>query len=108
MKAVSLVGYASALTQQSNHAAAVRPIKSPTLLYSSIPSDISSSSSTLDDLKTDLVRACNKASDTSSSNKPTTNEIKMLVRDLEDKAELVGEGQSSSTTGLISGEWYVV
>lgn len=105
---VSLVGYASALTQQSNHAAAVRPIKSPTLLYSSIPSDISSSSSTLDDLKTDLVRACNKASDTSSSNKPTTNEIKMLVRDLEDKAELVGEGQSSSTTGLISGEWELI
>jgi len=115
---VSLVGYASAFTQQINHAhspvtsttmtAAVRPIKSPTLLFSSAPSDVSSASSTLDDLKTDLVRACYKASDTSSSSKPTINVIKMLVRDLEDKAELVGEGQSSSTTGLISGEWELI
>lgn len=105
----TLVGFASALIQQGrNHAAARRPIKGLTLLYSSVPSDISSSSSTLVDLKTDLVRACNKASDTSSLNKPTINEIKMLVRDLEDKAELVGEGQSSSTTGLISGEWELI
>jgi hypothetical protein len=34
-------------------------------------------------------------------------EVKMLVRDLEEKAEMVGEGQSSSSTGLMAGEWYV-
>lgn len=29
----------------------------------------------------------------------------MLVRDLEDKAERVGEGQASSISGLLAGEW---
>jgi hypothetical protein len=76
----------------------------PTYLSSSVPSDVSTTAadSTLDDLKSDLVRACTRTS------KPLLDEIQILVRDLEDKAELIGVGQSSSLTGLLSGEWYVV
>ena len=74
-----------------------------TSLFSSVPSDVSSAPSlTLNDIKADLVRACTK------SEKPSVDEIKMLVRDLEDKAEQVGEGQSSSITGLMAGEWCVL
>ena len=73
-----------------------------TALFSSVPSDVSSSSSsTLDDLKADLVRACTR---TDMPNQKT--EIKELVRDLEEKAESVGEGQSSSITGLMSGRCF--
>jgi len=101
---ISFVEYAMAFTQTAT--VGVISIESPAMLFSSAPSDVSSTSSTLDDLKSDLVRACKKASETSSlSGKQTINEIRMLVRDLEDKAELVGEGQSSSITGLITGEW---
>ena len=111
---VSLIGYASAFTQQSNKARSLMTsttTPATTLLLSSIPSDMSSATLTLNDLKTDLVRACNKATDkelsSSSLSKPTINEIRSLVKDLEDKAEMVGEGQTSSSSGLMAGEWYV-
>jgi hypothetical protein len=121
---VSLIGYASAFTQQRNNArslmtntaaaaaaAARATTTTTTAILSSIPSDMSSATLTLDDLKTDLVRACNKATDkelsSSSLSKPTINEIRSLVKDLEDKAEMVGEGQTSSSSGLMAGEWYV-
>jgi hypothetical protein len=121
---VSLIGYASAFTQQRNNArslmtntaaaaaaATARATTTTTAILSSIPSDMSSATLTLDDLKTDLVRACNKATDkelsSSSLSKPTINEIRSLVKDLEDKAEMVGEGQTSSSSGLMAGEWYV-
>jgi hypothetical protein len=71
-------------------------------LFSSIPSDVSTTPSlTLADMKADLVRACTK------EDKPGLSEIKTLVRDLEDKAEMVGVGQVSSISGLMAGEWYV-
>lgn len=71
-----------------------------TTLFSSVPSDVSSAPSlTLDELKADLVRTC------TAENKPSLNEVKTLVRELEEKAEMVGEGQSSSSSGLMSGEW---
>jgi hypothetical protein len=120
---VSLIGYASAFTQQRNNARSLmtntaaaaattaRATTTTTAILSSIPSDMSSATLTLDDLKTDLVRACNKATDkelsSSSLSKPTINEIRSLVKDLEDKAEMVGEGQTSSSSGLMAGEWYV-
>ena len=110
---VSLIGYASAFTQQSNKARSLMTstTTTATTLFSSIPSDMSSATLTLNDLKTDLVRACNKATDkelsSSSLSKPTINEIRSLVKDLEDKAEMIGEGQTSSSSGLMAGEWYV-
>lgn len=72
-----------------------------TTLFSSVPSDVSSVSLSLDDLKADLVRAC------TAENKPALNDVKSMVRDLEEKAEMVGEGQSSSSSGILAGEWYV-
>ena len=110
---VSLIGYASAFTQQSNKARSLMTsTTTATTLLSSIPSDMSSATLTLNDLKTDLVRACNKATDkelsSSSLSKPTINEIRSLVKDLEDKAEMIGEGQTSSSSGLMAGEWYVI
>ena len=109
---VSLIGYASAFTQQSNKARSLMTsTTTATPLLSSIPSDMSSATLTLNDLKTDLVRACNIATDkelsSSSLSKPTINEIRSLVKDLEDKAEMIGEGQTSSSSGLMAGEWYV-
>ena len=110
---VSLIGYASAFTPQSNNARSLMTstTTTATTLLSSIPSDMSSATLTLNDLKTDLVRACNKATDkelsSSSLSKPTINEIRSLVKDLEDKAEMIGEGQTSSSSGLMAGEWYV-
>mmetsp|Transcript_29101 Transcript_29101/g.68433 ORF Transcript_29101/g.68433 Transcript_29101/m.68433 type:complete len:279 (+) Transcript_29101:112-948(+) len=71
-----------------------------TTLFSSVPSDVSSAPSlTLNELKADLVRTC------TAENKPSLNEVKTLVQELEEKAEMVGEGQSSSSSGLMSGEW---
>jgi len=90
----SFVGGAAAFAPQQSSRATTIP------LFSSVPSDVSSTSSlTLADLKSDLVRACTK------EDKPNLMEVKMLVRDLEEKAEMVGEGQSSSSTGLMAGEW---
>ena len=57
---------------------------------------------TLNELKADLVRACTK------DEKPSLTEVQGLVRDLEEKAEMVGEGQASSITGILAGEWYVL
>lgn len=45
------------------------------------------------------MRACTK------EDKLGLNEIQMLVRDLEDKAERMGEGQASSIAGFMAGEW---
>jgi hypothetical protein len=78
----------------------------PTNLHSSVPSDVSYSSSTVDALKADLIRACTSAS-SSSSKKPDLDTIRMMVRELEDTAEEMGIGQASSLSGFLSGEWYV-
>lgn len=75
---------------------------STTTLFSSVPSDVSSMSLSLTDLKADLVRACTK------EEKPSLSTIQTLVRELEDKAEMVGEGQSSSSAGLMAGEWELI
>ena len=53
--------------------------------------------SALNDLKSDIIRACN--------NPTTASQIGSIVQDFEDKAEQMGEGQSSSVTGLIAGKW---
>jgi len=97
---LSLIGFASAFAPQRTTNTANSSPATTTPLFSSVPSDVSSTSSlTLSDLKADLVRVCTKEV------KPGLNEIKMLVRDLENKAEMVGEGQASSITGLMAGEW---
>ena len=54
--------------------------------------------SALNDLKSDIIRACNNPTTTAS-------QIGSIVQDFEDKAEQMGEGQSSSVTGLIAGKW---
>ena len=71
-----------------------------TQLASSAPSDVSSTESTLEELKADLVRAC-----TRDTGKPLLDEVQSLVRDLEDKAEQLGIGQSSASSGMLAGEW---
>jgi hypothetical protein len=53
------------------------------LYLSSQPSDSSSSDVSLDDIKTDLVRICSRPT------KPTLNEVRSIVRDLEELAEQV-------------------
>ena len=52
-------------------------------LGSSAPSDTGTSDLTVDDIKTDLVRCCTRQS------KPLLDEVKRLVQELEEKAELV-------------------
>jgi len=96
----SSVGFVTAFVPQGttskgnfNSQATIAP------LFSSVPSDVSSASLTLVDLKADLVRVCTKDS------KPSLKDVQALVRDLEEKAEMVGEGQSSSSSGVLSGEW---
>jgi len=72
-------------------------------VFSSAPSDLDSSSSrTLDDLKDDLFRTCSR------SNKPLLDEVRTIVRELEEKAEDVGIGQASAVSGLLAGEWELV
>ena len=66
-----------AIRQQSS------PRLSCTRLFSSQPSDSRSMELTLDDLKTDLVRCCTRTS------KPLLDEVRGLVRELEEKAEMV-------------------
>jgi hypothetical protein len=71
-----------------------------TQLFSEAPSDSGSSSSlSLDDLKADLIRTCNRSS------KPQLHEVRTIVKELEDQAELVGVGQASAISGLLAGEW---
>lgn len=91
---------ASAAPFSVKHRYAAFPSATSTQIFSSAPSDVGSSSSlSLDTLKDDLVRTCNRSS------KPLLAEVRAIVRDLEDKAEEVGIGQSSSVSGLLSGEW---
>ena len=55
-------------------------------LFSSAPSDVTSAGDqTLEELKSDLVSICTR------SNKPTLDEVKDVVRELEDKAEQVSK-----------------
>jgi hypothetical protein len=73
---------------------------SRTQLFSAAPPDVGSSPSlSLDDLKADLVRTCTRSS------KPLLDEVRTIVRELEDKAEMVGVGQASAVSGLLAGEW---
>mmetsp|Transcript_7750 Transcript_7750/g.11147 ORF Transcript_7750/g.11147 Transcript_7750/m.11147 type:complete len:300 (+) Transcript_7750:97-996(+) len=62
----------------------------------------SSTKDDLDELKADLFRCCDR------STKPLVDEVKMIVRDVEDMAELLGIGQCSSSSGLMNGEWELV
>jgi len=97
-----LVGFATAFVpQETTRRANINPA-TKTTLFSSVPSDVSSTSLTVNDLKTDLLRACNK------EEKLGLSEMKTLVRELEDKAEMVGEGQASSITGMMAGEWELI
>jgi hypothetical protein len=50
----------------------------------------------LDRLKSDLVQACITKEETS---------VRSSIKQLEEEAELMGVGQSSSLSGLLSGEW---
>jgi hypothetical protein len=80
------------------------------LSSSAVPSDVSSSYSTttLDDLKLELVNACQSINKKSNNNKPSlsgNNIIQDLVTQLEDKAEQMGIGQASALTGMMAGEW---
>jgi hypothetical protein len=52
-------------------------------LGSSAPSDTAASDLTVDDMKSDLVRCCTR------QYKPLLDEVKSLVQELEEKAELV-------------------
>lgn len=77
--------------------------RTSTRVCSSAPSDLDSSfSRTLDDLKDDLFRTCSR------SNKPLLDEVRAIVRELEEKAEDVGIGQASAASGLLAGEWELV
>ena len=99
---LSVVGIATAFSpERTTNYGNFNSLPTTTRLFSSVPSDVSSASLTLADLKADLVSTCTK------ENKPSLKDIQMLVRDLEEKAEMVGEGQSSSITGIMGGEWYV-
>jgi len=68
-------------------------------LFSSVPSDVVGLDLSLDDIKADLVRACTRSS------KPSLSEVRSMVGELEDKAEQLGVGQASSSSGLLNGEW---
>jgi len=54
---------------------------------------------TLNERKAKIVEAAEKKNDCS------VQEMRALVKDLEDEAELAGVGQASSLSGLLSGEW---
>ena len=60
------------------------PILTSTSLQSE-PSDVSSTDLTIDDLKSDLVRVCTRQP------KPSLDDVKSAVRELEDRAEQVRE-----------------
>lgn len=61
--------------------------------------DSSFAGETLDDLKQDLIKTCSR------SNKPLLDEVRLIVRELEEKAEMKGVGQASAVSGLLAGEW---
>uniref|UniRef100_A0A7S4JQH5 Plastid lipid-associated protein/fibrillin conserved domain-containing protein n=1 Tax=Odontella aurita TaxID=265563 RepID=A0A7S4JQH5_9STRA len=90
-----------------------RSKESCTLLRSSSPSDStddpflssptrSPSIDRLESQKSDLVRFC------TSGDKPSIEDVRRKVEELEMLAEQVGMGQASSCSGLLSGEWCVV
>jgi hypothetical protein len=54
----------------------------------------------LEDLKSELVRTCK------ASPKPSLDLVRSLVQQVEGVGEQLGIGQSSSSSGLLSGEWY--
>ena len=59
----------------------------------------SSSTDTLEQCKSDLLRMC-------SSSSPSLESVKQQVQRLEEEAELVGVGQLAMESGLLGGEWY--
>ena len=73
----------SAFTASSNYWNSKNHPRAVVLRSSKLPSDVVASTLSLDDLKTDLVRCCTRKS------KPLLDEVRSLVRDLEEKAELV-------------------
>ena len=83
------------------------------LLASSSSSSSAAASPALENLemlKADLVRTCQQQQQqqqqsSNNNNKPSRDEIRALVQDLEALAEQVGVGQASSLTGLLAGEW---
>jgi len=82
--------------------------KATTLMESSV-SDVEETTSSLssveelENLKQDLVQYCS-----SSSSKPSLENVREKVRNLEELAEQIGIGQASSTSGLLNGEWELV
>jgi len=54
---------------------------------------------TLNQVKATIVRLCD------SDTKPSRDQIRDLVQELEETAEQLGIGQASSISGLLSGEW---
>lgn len=60
----------------------------------------SSTMGVIDLLKQDLVNCC-----TRTPNKPSLDEIRTLVDELESKAEQMGIGQAAAISGLLSGTW---
>jgi len=61
--------------------------------------DSSSTAANVDLLKAKLVRCCDRKP------KASVEEVRDLVRELEESAEQRGIGQASSISGLLSGEW---
>eukprot|EP00980_Cylindrotheca_fusiformis_P024112 scaffold11532_cov119-Cylindrotheca_fusiformis.AAC.4 len=95
--AVSFLAVPGAAFSTNHRAASAANTK---LLFSADPSDTGSFPSvTLDALKDDLVRTCSRSS------KPLLDEVRGIVKELEEKAEEVGVGQSSAVSGLLAGEW---
>ncbi|CAJ1953664.1 unnamed protein product [Cylindrotheca closterium] len=96
---------AGAIDAFSTNTASSHIRTSTPVVFSSAPSDLDSSSSssrTLDDIKDDLIRTCSRSS------KPLLDEVRTIVRELEEKAEDVGIGQASAISGLLAGEWELV
>jgi hypothetical protein len=86
----------------SAHSFVVKIPQNPVASFLNLSTETSDTAPTvesLNQLKADLVRTC------SSVPKPDLKKIDTLVRNLEDVAELVGIGQGSSISGLLSGEW---
>ena len=74
-------------------------LSSATRLSLSSSSSSSSATDNLEAIKSDLVRLCR------NDPKPSREEVRILVDELEILAEQVGIGQASSISGLMAGEW---
>lgn len=70
------------------------------LLQSSASTDEPSTTNSVLDLKIKLVNLC-----TQGGSKPQESAVQACVKSLEDAAEQMGLGQSSSSSGLLNGEW---